>query len=253
MIDIINSARSGPWNYIEESTDTQVSLTYSDENTLLIKFQGSASDVDWKHNFTFWKKPYKQMEKAFYIHAGFLKVYKSVRKRIHEEYNLKRIENVRIEGYSLGAAVATLCYEDFFWHKENNEYYKHINLSGFGLASPRVTSIIKYKEFNRRCSGFVRMENGNDAVTRLPFGFMLYKHVQNKAVIKTKKRRNPLYLLFPSSTYHHDHRSYIGHYESKDYKDENNGMKPLAIKIYKYIYLGVGLLTLAILAIKFFV
>lgn len=40
---------------------------------VVIAFLGSNSKIDWRNNFTFYKKPYKDMEVPFFCHSGFLK------------------------------------------------------------------------------------------------------------------------------------------------------------------------------------
>lgn len=61
--------------YTVEYQQTGDSVNYAfveDGKTLYVYFQGSNSITDWVRNFFFKKKPYKDMECVFRVHAGFL-------------------------------------------------------------------------------------------------------------------------------------------------------------------------------------
>lgn len=171
-------AVKGPW-ITEKSTDTQYKIE-EDQDSIIISFQGSVSKKDWLQNFMFWKRPYKEMTKTFFVHAGFLKKYKAVHDVIIHRV-LSTNKKVKIRGYSQGAALALLCHEDmYFWTTEQPDTIV------FGC--PRVFSIFGWKTLKKRLSNVKRIENSNDAVTKIPFGWMLYKHYGIKIHIGNKKR-----------------------------------------------------------------
>ena len=63
-------------DWITSGIDTQYCIEQKEDGEVIIAFLGSNSPVDWKTNFTFWKKPYKDMEVTYYCHGGFLKCWK---------------------------------------------------------------------------------------------------------------------------------------------------------------------------------
>ena len=94
-----------------------------DGRTLYIYFQPSRGEVDWRHNFAFWKKPYKDMEISYRVHGGFLKCWKYVEdiiiakiteKEVDDTFKWTRIVTV---GYSHGAALAAFCHECVWFHR----------------------------------------------------------------------------------------------------------------------------------------
>ena len=57
--------------FVNKKTNTEYRLDIDYENkTVIVSFQGSGSKIDWRQNFTFYKKPYKHMKHLFFVHAG---------------------------------------------------------------------------------------------------------------------------------------------------------------------------------------
>ena len=90
-----------------------------DGHTLYIYFQGSDGDVDWRRNFSFWKKPYKDMDSPYRVHAGFMKAWKEVEDIVIEKITERsavmnmayRWNKIITVGYSHGGALAAFCHE----------------------------------------------------------------------------------------------------------------------------------------------
>jgi len=181
LIELFNRAVTGPWQ-TETSTDTQYKIIEDDE-CITVSFQGSISKLDWFQNFSVWKKPYKHMKKLFFVHAGFLKKYKSVRPEVMDRIIGARLEGkeVQIRGYSQGAGIALLCHEDVWYECQ---YLAETKVFG----CPRVFSIFNGKELQKRFLNAVRYQNGNDAVTKIPFLWMLFKHYGESKNIGKKRR-----------------------------------------------------------------
>lgn len=229
-----------PWQKVNEKYDLDLAI-WIQQRTLYIMFQGSSSKIDWKLNLSFWKKPYKDMTEKIYVHSGQITGYKSARDFIHNYFleHKKEIDNVHIGGHSLGDSYARFCYMDFFWHKENKTDYHRLNLSGLGGGGNKNVSWIGHKEANRRLEGYVRLQNGNDIVPRIPPIF--YKQT-GKQVIINKPSWWSYFLLLPSHFYHHNPSSYLGYLKDpKTFKDteENNYTLPIAKKWLKRFYFGV--------------
>jgi hypothetical protein len=153
----------GPW--ITSGLDVQ----YKIQNGELI-FQCSQSKMDWIHNFEFWIKPYKQQTITWYAHAGFVKLWKSVRDEVATHYGSIN----RIAGYSQGSALAQLAAEDYCFTTG-----KAIDTVGFGC--PRVFWIPgKYVCDSQKYTTLVMADN--DLVTCLPFAIWGYRHVGEQIV-----------------------------------------------------------------------
>jgi hypothetical protein len=158
MRELYERCLSGPW--VTSGLDVQ----YKVQDGELI-FECTKSIGDWLHNFEAWITPYKQQPITWYAHAGFVKLWKSVRDEVAKYY--KDIH--RIAGYSQGSALAQLAAEDYYFTTGNT-----IDTIGFGC--PRVFWMP---------NGYVRQSQGktklvmvdNDLVTHVPFALWGYRHV----------------------------------------------------------------------------
>lgn len=236
-----------PYEIIDPKNEVELSIGITNR-TLYITFLGSVSKMDWVHNFMFWKKPYKQMKKLFFVHAGFLKIYKIVRDRIHTFMydHIKDFSKIIISGHSLGGAIATLCYEDVSYLLTNDPVFidKNIELVSVTTGAPRVFSFIGSKVLKERCGGQIHVQYKNDGVPTVPPSLLGYKRYGK--VIHSGKRL-PFSFLFPSFVYHHDVNRYLA-FENTSVKDttENNSLYEIATKTYKKIYVVLFLIILTI-------
>jgi len=158
---------------------------------LSITFRGSDSDQDWKTNLAFQKKtiPYGNTGSKIRVHTGFINAYKSnaVRGTIHGMIS-EDIRQVRISGHSLGAALAILCGVDLEYNFPEKDYEVVV------FGAPRVGNRAFRDSYNKRVFKTLRIENGNDIVTKLPFAFLGYRHVGIR--IHVGKPRLPLAFSF---------------------------------------------------------
>jgi len=151
----------------EPITDTQYAIEEY-EDKIVIKFQGSCSKLDWLQNFDFLVKPYKHMEKVFFVHRGFLKKWKAVKDDIIPKVIFKH-KVIQILGYSQGGALAQLCHEYIYFHTK-------IQPNTIVFGSPRVFGFWQSKLLKSRLSNVIRYENGNDIVPSLPWFWLGFKH-----------------------------------------------------------------------------
>ena len=182
LMKAFNEAINVSWDLENVKTDTEYNI-YEDDEIIRIAFKGSTSKLDWLQNFSIWKKPYSHMKKWFFVHAGFLKKYKSVQANVMVRIKSAREKgkHVQIRGYSQGSAIAILCHEDVWF---NYQYLAQTKIFG----CPRVFSIFNGKEIEKRMLNVVRYQNGNDAVTKIPFLWMLFKHYGESINIGKKRR-----------------------------------------------------------------
>jgi predicted lipase len=150
---------------------------------LYIFFEDSDGKVDWKNNFNFPAKPYKDMGKLWFCHRGFLKVWKSIEPHIKDAIMKQTVKSVTIVGYSHGAAIATLCHE-YVWFNRPDLRDK---LEGYGFGAPRVFwGWFMSKELKERWANFHIIRNLNDIVTHMPPRLFGFRHVNNVMKIGEK-------------------------------------------------------------------
>ena len=143
-----------------------------DGGTVNVYFQWSNGKVDWKNNFDFPAKPYREMEDAWYCHRGFLRVWKAIEPYIACELCSISTNKINIVGYSHGGAIAQLCYEYVAFNRP--DIFEAGNLTGVGFGAPRVVWGNPNSKVRSRFDGFIIVRNGRDIVTHMPprfFGF----------------------------------------------------------------------------------
>jgi len=152
-----------------------------ENETLTVTFRGSASPENWKNDFEFWEKniPYDHISRDIKVHAGFLNSYKSagIRDKILAAID-ENAKYIKICGHSLGAALSVLCAFDVAYNFPDRD----IEVIVFGC--PRVGNKAFAKLYNKLVIKTIRIENGNDIVTKIPFPFtnpfLNYRHVGAK-------------------------------------------------------------------------
>lgn len=154
------------------------------KNRLNITFRGTDSLKDWLTNLAICKKsvPYNNVSSKIKVHSGFINAYKSplVRDKIHSLVS-DDIHIIKICGHSYGAALAVLCGVDLEYNYPKKDYEVIL----FGC--PRIGNCAFQKSYNKRVIKTLRVENGNDFVTKLPFILLGYRHVGVKLQIGKPK------------------------------------------------------------------
>jgi hypothetical protein len=172
---IFKSVLTAHYTHLEEET-ASFAYRYGTHEVLgkglYIYFQKSNGLVDWKNNFDFPAKPYRDMEDKWYAHRGFLRVWKVIEPHLKEAIMNPEVRHISIYGYSHGAALALLCHEYCKYHRPD------INVYGYGFGAPRVIWGFPNKRVKERFKGFIVIRNKRDIVTHLPpavFGFRHYR------------------------------------------------------------------------------
>jgi len=121
------------------------------------------------------------MKIKYRVHGGFLKCWKTIEdivirrateKGFSGDYRWKRIVVV---GYSHGAALAALCHEAVWFHRED---LRAEGLTGIGFDGPRIYGGWRVKkELRERWAHFTMFRNGSDIVTHLPPICFFFRHV----------------------------------------------------------------------------
>ncbi|RPF48863.1 lipase (class 3) [Hydrogenoanaerobacterium saccharovorans] len=186
----------------DHATDIQC-YVYIKKPHLTISFRGTDSKKDWLTDFTFWKKiiPYGNTNSKIKVHTGFINAYKStgIRNEIHKLIP-SDIHYIRVTGHSYGAALAVLCAVDLQYNFPSKDY------EVFLYGCPRVGNNAFKKSYNKRVFKTLRIENGNDIVTKIPFATLGYRHVGIKLHIGKPR------LLGLVSFEQHRLQSYYSHF-----------------------------------------
>lgn len=150
--------------------DGDASFAYKVENqTLHIYFEWSNGKTDWRNNFDFPAKPYRDMKDKWYCHRGFLKVWKAIEPHLAAAIMDPNVGTIIIAGYSHGGAIAQLCYEYARFHRPD------CDVKGYGYGAPRVVWGRLNSRVKARFLGFVVIRNKRDIVTHLPPVFFGYR------------------------------------------------------------------------------
>lgn len=165
-----NEATKVKYNYCVNETEVSIRREGA---VLKLSFKGSTgkwNSPDWLANYAFPKKklPYRDMEIPFKAHGGFVDKYKSVRERILQEAQNPEVEYVIVYGFSQGAALGLLCYEDLQFHA--------IPSGAYLFGCPRVFGWRGKDHLDAILGGVTRYESKGDVVTHLPLALMGFKH-----------------------------------------------------------------------------
>ncbi len=175
-----NRAVKGPW-ITAAKTDTEYSFKVDDDNkTLIIAFQGSTSKTDWLLNFFYFKIPYKNMKKVFFVHSGFLIRWKSVRDEVLKKIKAYPNYRIMLRGFSQGSTTCLLAHEDIGWHTG-------VRPETVVFGCPRVFGFWHSRELKKRLSDVTRIENSDDIVPSLPWFWLGFRHY-GKLIHIGKKR-----------------------------------------------------------------
>jgi hypothetical protein len=149
---------------------------------LYLFFKWTECKTDWKNNFNFPAKPYRDMGTTWYCHRGFLKVWKSIEPCVKDAIMRSSVKSVTIVGYSHGGAIAALCHE-YVWFNRPDLRNK---LVGYGFGAPRVFWGKMRTELKERWANFHPVRNLNDIVAYLPPKFFGFRHVNDVIEVGVK-------------------------------------------------------------------
>lgn len=162
-----------------------------DGGNVTIVFRGTDSKSEWASNLRFCGKkvPYGNYESAIRVHTGFIDTYNcdEVRKKIHSLIPEAPCRII-VTGHSRGAALAVLCAVDLQYN------FPGKNVEAYLFGCPRVGNRAFSLSYNKRVSKTLRIENGNDIVTKLPPAIFGFRHVG--ARLHTGRPRLPIIFSF---------------------------------------------------------
>lgn len=141
--------------------------------TLFLFFEKSNGAMDWRNNLDFPAAPYRDMEERWFVHRGFLRVFKALEPQIAPMVADRSVEKIVISGYSHGAALALLTHEYCMFHRPDLAE----KIFGYGFGCPRVVWGVCGKKIKARFDCFTVVKCGRDLVTHLPPALFGYRRV----------------------------------------------------------------------------
>lgn len=189
VYELFKKCLNAPYKTVEESGSYYVEKR---ENALFLYFECSNGKEDWKNNFDFPIRPYRDMQDKWYCHRGFLKVWKAIEPYVAAEIMNPEIDVIVSVGYSHGGAIAQLCHEYCKFHRPD------CSIEGFGFGSPRVLWGRISENVRERFSQFLIIRNGRDIVTHLPPKCFGFRDVAQIVEIGVKNAYNSIAAHYPS-------------------------------------------------------
>ena len=184
-------------NYIHSGNSADYAIDQCGRR-LYIFFEWSNGCRDWKNNLDFPARAYSSGEEIWFVHRGFLRVWKSIRDDIRFAvdaiFKNRKISEIVCVGYSHGAALAGLATEDMMF-----VYGKEIEIKGFGFGCPRFIWGKLPRNVAERFSGFTPIRNIPDIVTHLPPACLLYSHSAPLLKIGENGKYTPISAHLPES------------------------------------------------------
>lgn len=163
------------------------SYELTDDGGLYMYFEESNGLIDWKNNFDFPAKPYRDMGIKWKAHKGFVKVWKEIEPYLEEVINNPKVRYVVISGYSHGAAIAALAHEYVWFHRPD----LRDDMTTYAFEPPRVFWGWRIpKELKERWRNYKVYRNGQDIVTHVPPTCFGYRHVGQ--MVKLNKDRKTI-------------------------------------------------------------
>lgn len=186
LLSLFRRCLKAQYTHVENSGDFAIE---KDGSVLYLLFQWSNGKEDWRNNFDFAAKPYKDMEIEWKCHRGFLRVWKSIEPYVKDEIMNSAVKRIIVIGYSHGAAIATLAHE-YIWFNRPDLRPKasggYCGLMSYGFGCPRVFFGKIPNELKERWLTFFPIRNINDIVTHVPPVLFGYRHVTKVVKIGEK-------------------------------------------------------------------
>lgn len=139
---------------------------------VLVCIRGTQTPREWLANFTAVPNPLTDVAGFGFVHLGFERMYRSVKRSIHQVLSALP-SNTRITclGHSLGGAMTTLAAIDIRFNLGKS----NVDVATFGC--PRVGKLDFRERFNREFARCYRVTNQFDIVPHVPSLFTGWAHV----------------------------------------------------------------------------
>lgn len=155
-----------------------------ENNTVTVYFEKSNGLRDWKNNFAFSARPYRDMKEPWRCHRGFARVFRALLSELESVFLDESVKEFVLVGYSHGAALALLAHEFILYHRPSLLG----KVRGYGFGCPRVIAGFIPQSLRARLYGFFVIRNAGDIVTHLPPRLFGYTHIEKPVIIGKRGR-----------------------------------------------------------------
>lgn len=196
LIDLFEKCLNAEYIHTAEDGDYAIEI---EGDTLYLLFECSDGKEDWKNNFDFPVKPYKQMNDTWLCHGGFFRVWGAMRDEVESKVAeiLKAhpdIKNIKCVGYSHGGALSVLATEDMeYLHGAS------YNVEGYGFGAPRVLWGIIPEAVKYRLRRFTTIRNIPDIVTHVPPVLLGFRNAGTLLRVGETGKYGPIKAHYPSA------------------------------------------------------
>ena len=171
-----NAVDNVQWSFAENRKELGV---------LYIIVRGSDEGMDWKQNLRFRnlpiikfftkeeKKttPYKNVNSKIRTHIGFTIDYKKIRDSLLKRVKSGNYKTIILTAHSKGSSISTLAAVDIQFH------FPGLEIINIPMASPRIGNKEFVESYDKRVPRTLRIVNGEDYITKIPFVSWGYRHV----------------------------------------------------------------------------
>ncbi len=163
-----------------QEVEEDASFAVKRENhAVTVYFEKSNGIEDWKNNFAFSARPYRDMRDTWRCHRGFMKVFRALLPYLSPIFLDESVTSFCLVGYSHGAALALLAHEYIAFHRPALRGH----IKGYGFGCPRVIAGHVSPTLKERLEGFTVIKNLDDLVTHLPPRLFGYTHVSRPLTV----------------------------------------------------------------------
>ena len=152
--------------------------------SITVAFEKSNGKIDWRNNFAFSARPYRDMQEVWLCHRGFMKVFRALLPYLEGIFLDEGVKSFRLVGYSHGAALALLAQEYILYPRPELQG----SVVGYGFGCPRVIAGHIPPALEKRLEDFTVIRNIDDIVTHLPPRLFGYRHVTRPFAIGRRGR-----------------------------------------------------------------
>lgn len=181
LLHLFEACISAEYRHVEEDGSFSVKR---ENDRVTVFFEKSNGREDWRNNFAFSARPYRDMSEVWLCHRGFMKVFRALLVYLEEIFLDESVRSFCLVGYSHGAALALLSHEYILFHRPELAG----KVEGYGFGCPRVIAGHIPDALRKRLEGFVVIRNLDDIVTHLPPRIFGYSHVTRPVTIGKRGR-----------------------------------------------------------------
>ena len=192
LFELFEACLAANYRHVEEDASFCVKR---ENDRVTVFFEKSNGKRDWRNNFSFSARPYRDMKEVWFCHRGFMKVFRALLSYLEPIFLDESVKSFCLVGYSHGAALALLAQEYILYHRPELQG----SVEGYGFGCPRVIAGYIPDSLKERLKGFTVIRNLDDIVTHLPPRIFGYSHITKPLTVGKRGRYSMIAAHFESS------------------------------------------------------